>query len=124
MFSEQSTFGSILILLGYLLAAFVLVCAVVLTLFTAGILSEGKAHGGSELQVFDYIQWIGGSLWFWSSFVALVALAQLLRTGGSVRWCRVLAGYLCLLIPVGTVFGALVFVYLGTRAQKDESHAA
>ena len=94
----------------------------VATLFILGMLDEGAGPGGQPLKTMDYIQCVLGLLWFWSSFAAVVGLIRLLHVFGSVKWCRLLAGYLCLLIPFGTVFGILVFVYLGT--QKDWSHAA
>jgi hypothetical protein len=122
MFSEHSTFGKILIAIGYLLAGLIFVSSVVATLFVLGMLDGGASPGGQPLKMTDYIQCVLGLLWFWSSFIAVVGLIRLLHVFGSVKWCRVLAGYLCLLIPFGTVFGILVFVYLGT--QKDGSHAA
>jgi hypothetical protein len=122
MFSELSTFGKILIVIGYLAAVLLFVGSVVVTLFVLGIFSDGRGPGGQSLKTTDYIQCVLGLLWFWSSFAAVIRLIRSLHVFGSVKWCRALAGYLCLLIPFGTVFGILVFVYLGTR--KDYSHAA
>ena len=121
MFSKHSTTGKILIVLSYLFAVLLFIGSVVATLFVLGMLSEGRSPGGQPLKTTDYLQCALGLLWFWSSFAAVVGLIRLLHVFGSMKWCRVLAGYLCLLIPFGTVLGGLVFVYLGT--QKDWSHA-
>ena len=122
MFWKHSTFGKILIAFSYLFAALLFVVFVIATLFILGMIVEGKSSGGQPLKITDYLQCALGILWFWSSFAAVVGLIRLLHVFGSKRWCRVLAGYLCLLFPFGTVYGVLVFVYLGK--QKDWSHAA
>ena len=122
MFSEHPTFGKILIVLSYLFAVSFMAVTVVATLFILGMLSEGRSSGGQPLKTTDYVQCVLGLLWVWSNLAAVVGLIRQLHVSGSVRWCRVLAAYLCLLFPFGTVLGVLVFVYLGK--QKDWSHAA
>src|SRR5258706_7958642 len=112
----------ILIVMGYLLALFLFVFNVLVVLACLAQVIEGRSFGGVPLKTIDYFMSVLLPLWLWSIFAALVGLIRLLHIFGSMRWCRVLAGYLCLFIPFGTVFGLLIFIYLGK--QKDWTHAA
>ena len=108
--------------MGYLLAVFLFILNVFVSLACLAQVIDGKSFGGVPIKTFDYIGIVLLLLWLWSLFAALVGLIRLLHSFGSMGWCRVLAGYLCLFIPFGTVFGLVIFIYLGR--QKDWTHAA
>jgi hypothetical protein len=112
----------ILIVMGYLFAVFLFVLNVVVVLACLAQVIDGKSFGGVPFKTTDYVGIGLLVLWLWSLFAALVGLIRLLHIFGSLGWCRVLAAYLCLFIPFGTVFGLLTLIYLGK--QKDWIPAA
>ncbi|HSH92643.1 MAG TPA: hypothetical protein VK968_00695 [Roseimicrobium sp.] len=121
MFSEHSTFGKVVIIVGSFLAVAVFGIAVVASLASLAQVIEGRTFGAIPLKVMDYIMSVLLIVWVWFCFVAHVALIRLLCNFGNLKKCRILAGCVCLMIPFGTLFGVLVFIYLGRRKEWSQS---